>query len=76
MPTETPSQTVLGLRIRTARKAAGLSQVQLSEASGVDQRTISDIETGDVKSPGFDPVAKLARALDIPADDLLEEQAS
>lgn len=38
----------LGERIRTLRKARGLSQDQLAEASGVNQKYVSEIERGRV----------------------------
>ena len=36
----------IGGRIRTARKALGLNQIQLSQQVGIDQSTLSDIENG------------------------------
>lgn len=38
---------------------------ELSERSGVDLRTISDIEHGRNQSPSYDKVVNLARALGV-----------
>ena len=46
------------------RKRAGLTQVQLSAASGVSQPHISEIETGNHR-PGVDVAKMLARALNV-----------
>lgn len=51
--------------LRTARKRAGLSQKQLEAKSGIDQPTISRLETGDNTNPTFATVEKLAAALGI-----------
>lgn len=36
--------------LRAARLAAGLTQKQLAEASGVNQRQIQKVEAGDIKA--------------------------
>lgn len=38
--------TGLGMRVRAARKAKGMTQVQLARAAGIDQSTVSKIERG------------------------------
>lgn len=66
----------MGQRILDERLAAGMTQDQLAAVSNVPQRAISGIETGQVRSPGFVLIAKLARALNIPAEELVDEVAS
>lgn len=53
------------ITLRAARKRAGLTQVELATASGVDQTAISKLEVGTIANPGFDTVLKLANALDV-----------
>jgi len=55
-------RTLWGQRIITARRAAGLTQVQLAAAVGVPQQTISQWERG-VAAPRDDRRPHLARAL-------------
>lgn len=58
-----------GERLKNARKRMGLTQVELSKASGVSQATISQIENGS--SPGSETVwLRLARALRVPPEEL------
>jgi transcriptional regulator with XRE-family HTH domain len=60
-----------GRRVLLARLEAGLSQRALAEKSGVDQSTIVRVERGE---GGVRPMtlAKLAKALDMPVEELLE----
>ncbi|MFM9106513.1 MAG: ATP-binding protein [Chloroflexota bacterium] len=51
------------LSLRTARYAARMTQAELSEASGVALRTISDLERGFSQRPRRDTVSLLATAL-------------
>ena len=57
--------TGFGARLRSARKAAGLSQLQLEEKCGVNQGSISKIERGDQEESVHTP--KLAAALGVEA---------
>lgn len=43
----------VGLRVKEARKKAGLSQLQLAEAIGVKQPTISELERGESQSSSY-----------------------
>lgn len=52
-------------RLRDARRAKGMTQPQLAQASGVAQNTISDLETG--KSQGSTSLAEIADALGVNA---------
>ena len=54
-----------GGRLRDARKAAGLTQKQLSARSGVSQSMLSELETGEAE--GSTHVAQLAAALNVNA---------
>ena len=58
-----------GARLRTLRKAKGLSQVQLSKAVGVSQNAISLIERGR-GYPTIETADAIAQALGVPIEDL------
>jgi len=57
-----------------ARQAQGMTQEQLSEASGVHRVTIARIETGEV-SPKAETLKRLADALGVLVDDLMTKEA-
>ena len=60
----------MGEKLKTARLAAGLTQVQLAEKVGVQQRDISRWENG-LREPGVLIVKKMAQALGCSMDDLV-----
>ena len=65
-----PPATEFAKRLIAARKAAGLTQVQLAERLGSTQRNISYYETG----AGYPPtpaIVELANILQVSADELL-----
>ena len=51
-----------------------MTQEQLAEATGVHRVTIARIETGDV-SPKAETLKRLADALGVLVDDLIEKEA-
>jgi DNA-binding XRE family transcriptional regulator len=55
-------------RVRTAREGAGLTQVELSERSGLPQSHLSRIENGKL-SPSRVTLEKIAKGLDRPVSD-------
>jgi len=58
------------MNLRTARRLKDITQAQLAEQSGVDQRTISDIERGANKNPSWETVARIAKALGVAPEEL------
>ena len=60
-----------GARIRDLRIARRLSQERLGEASGLDRRTISLIERGEM-SPTLDSLIRITTALGVPLRSLFE----
>ena len=60
----------IGENIRQARKKAGLTQRQLAEKSGVATITLQQYERG-VREPKLDTNAKIARAMNLFASDLV-----
>lgn len=62
------------IRLEEVRNKRKMNQRQLSDASGVPQPMISQIETGDVKNPTVGTLFKLAGALKCTVDDLISEE--
>jgi DNA-binding XRE family transcriptional regulator len=60
----------VGRRVREARKAAGLTQVELGERAGLDQAVISRLERG-LHVPRLDTLRRIADALDLSVAQLL-----
>lgn len=61
----------LGEYIRELRKGRRWTQERLSEESGVDQVTISHIETGRIKRTSIEKMQRLAEALGVRINELL-----
>ncbi|MEW6227488.1 MAG: helix-turn-helix domain-containing protein [Bacillota bacterium] len=57
-------------RLRTARKAAKLTQAQLARLAGIDRSTYVHIERGD-RNPSFKAATGIARAHNKSAEDVL-----
>jgi transcriptional regulator with XRE-family HTH domain len=61
------------LRLREARRVAGLSQSQAAEASGIGEKTISSFETGQrVGSLKLSQLMRLCRAYGMTIDQFLD----
>jgi transcriptional regulator with XRE-family HTH domain len=58
------------MTLREARQRRHLTQEALAELSGIEQATISALETGRVQSPAWDTVARLSRVLKIRPEEL------
>jgi transcriptional regulator with XRE-family HTH domain len=67
------TQTSLGHKLRILRAERGLTLREAASLTGVAKETISDIERG-IRHPHDVTVAKLARAYDVPVEDLLTEE--
>ncbi|WP_227244664.1 helix-turn-helix domain-containing protein [Paraburkholderia caribensis] len=66
-PTSQIDHQAVGARLRDARKARGLTLMQLSEQSGIAVSTISKAERGDIALT-YDKFAALAHALQLDFD--------
>ncbi len=62
---------LLGLRIRELRRRAGLTQEQLAELLGIDQKHMSRIELGK-SYPSLDRLERIANTVNIPLSDLFK----
>lgn len=61
----------LGDRLQKARRAAGLTQQELCQKSGLSYSTLAKIERGAIKSPSIFTIQQIAAALDTTVDLLL-----
>ncbi|MGL6159700.1 helix-turn-helix domain-containing protein [Microbulbifer sp.] len=61
----------IGLRVKTARKAKRLSQVELAEQIGRTMETISSTERG-ITAPTIETLERLSKALDVPMVEFFE----
>ena len=55
---------IFGKRVRALRLEKNLTQEQLGQTAGIDYKHLSAIERG-AKTPSFDAIGKLARALGV-----------
>lgn len=62
----------LGDRLRTLRKAAGISRSELARVVGLTPGAIRKIEESEVNGPGFESGLRLAAALRCWPDELLD----
>ena len=62
---------LLGKRIRELRKRAGLTQEQLAEQLGIDQKHMSRIELGK-SYPSLDRLTKIAETVGTPLPNLFK----
>lgn len=60
-----------GQSVAKHRRAKGFSQEALAEKADLDRSYLSDIERG-VRNPGIRNVVLIAKALGVPASDLLK----
>lgn len=56
---------------KRARIGLGLSQVELAQKIGIDQRAISNYEIG-LRKPRIARIPKIARALNVSIDELIK----
>jgi transcriptional regulator with XRE-family HTH domain len=69
----TPTETVVGMKIRELRNQRGLSLRLLAERSGLNINTLSSVENGK-SSPSVATLQQLARALEVPISAFFESE--
>lgn len=60
------------MRLRRLRQAKGWRQVDLAKKARVTQALISQLEAGKKASPSVVPLLRIARALGVTLEELLE----
>jgi transcriptional regulator with XRE-family HTH domain len=66
VPIKPGTPLTFGNLLRHIRKQRGMTLAQVSEASGIDQATISKIELGDRLPPEVHTLVRISTALEIP----------
>lgn len=64
--------TKVEFNLKKLRAESGMTQVELSEKSGVGRITISRLESGELKETTLGTLTKLAKALQVSVDDLIK----
>jgi transcriptional regulator with XRE-family HTH domain len=62
----------LGMNLRRFREAAGLTQMELGNRSGMDMAEISRLELGK-RDPRLSTIVRVAKALDLTAAELVRD---
>ncbi len=65
------SKTNLARKVKQLREKLGLSQEKLARLADVSNNTIINIEAGKQDNPTIDTFKKVAKALDIPVENLI-----
>jgi transcriptional regulator with XRE-family HTH domain len=66
------TQVRLGKAVKAVRTAAGKTQEQVANASGLHPTYISDIERG-ARNPSWDAIARLAKGIGVGVADIARE---
>ncbi len=66
-------KTTIAKNIKKLRKQRGLSQDKLSKLANISHNTIIKIESGAIQSPTMDTASKIAKALGVSLDDLVNK---
>jgi transcriptional regulator with XRE-family HTH domain len=69
MPDSTPDAAALGRAVQAIRAEKGISQVQLSEDTGLMQSWLSNVEHGR-RNPSWNNVIRLAAGLGVSVSEL------
>ena len=70
VPEDVSIEIRIGQQIRQMRKAAGLTQQKLAEASGISKATLSKIELGQISSP-ISTFSRIAKCLNLTFEDFI-----
>lgn len=66
-------RVLFSVNLRNLRQAHGLSQERLAELAGLHRTYVSSVERG-ARNISIDNISRLAKALDVSPDKLLEER--
>jgi transcriptional regulator with XRE-family HTH domain len=64
----------IGERVENARRLRMWTQARLAQEAGVSPTTVSGIETGKIGRPHFGTLGKLARALGVAPEELIDSR--
>ena len=63
--------TKIGKNLKNLRKQKGLSQDRLSKLADISYNTVIKLETGGIVNPTIETLQKIAKALGVGVDDLI-----
>src|SRR5215217_3137441 len=63
----------IGARIKVARTAAGMTQMDVARRTDLSLQAVGDIERGIVRDPHISSLRQIAYALDVPVEMLVKE---
>jgi transcriptional regulator with XRE-family HTH domain len=69
--TPKPRPTAFGVRLQSLRLAAGMTQLELGEATGIGRGALAKLEVSPSANPTIETVRKLAVALGCTPNDLI-----
>lgn len=69
-------EQLLGRRLQSARKKAGITQQELCTQANLSYSTLAKIERGAIKAPSIFTIQSIAAALHVTLDELVGEAAS
>src|SRR5829696_1490447 len=64
----------IGARIKAARTAAGMTQMDVARRTDLSLQAVGDIERGIVRDPHISSLRQIAYALDVPVEMLVKEK--
>ncbi len=70
---ESNNKSIIAENIKKYRQKLGISQDRLSKLADVTYNTIIKIESGANKNPTIETLAKIAKALGVGVDDLINK---
>jgi len=62
----------IGKNLKKLRKKKGLSQDRVSKLADISYNTVIKLESGGITNPTIETLQKIAKALNVPVDDLLK----
>lgn len=72
-PRAAASKSTIAKNIRRLRHAKGPSQDRLSKLADLSLNSIVNIESGNNPNPTIETLKKIAKALDVPVEELLKK---
>jgi transcriptional regulator with XRE-family HTH domain len=65
--------STISKNIRKLREQKGISQDRLSKLADISLNTIAKLELDDNQNPTIDTLSKIAKALEVKVDDLIQK---
>lgn len=66
-------ENLIGKNIKKLRAKNNLTQEKLAIKAGIPYTTLTKIESGVIKKPAVQAIAKIAEALDVKIDDIIKQ---